>query len=265
MRQLSVHSLYAGVVVLLATGAFVFAAGDGPPARTLPYRGHVELDGVGVNATVDMLFEVYDDPTAGVLLHEETLSVPVVGGDFAVILGQDTPLADAVLTAAELHLAVTVDGTPLSGRQPIHAAHRVMDNPGTYTLGTLDVDTVSATTIGTETLSSTSVTTNSLNTATAVANALTLTGSPNQPLYSVQSGVIGTCNGTDHTSQAATVTFTTPFSSPPIVMLTVGETDDSGCTSARIRELTNTLFRWRSYQGTTTDACDCIHWLAIGQ
>lgn len=102
--------------------ALVHAAGDGPPARGIPYRAHLDLNGVGVNTQIDIAFTIFDDAVAGTPLHTETLLVDVANGDFAVVLGQNgTALPDAVFSAAELFVAIEVDGTPLTGRQQIWA------------------------------------------------------------------------------------------------------------------------------------------------
>lgn len=268
MNHKSIHAAYAALIVLVATGAFVLAAGDGPAPRLLPYRGHLNLDGAPVTASLPITFELYDDDTAGSLLHTEPLSVDVVAGDFAVLLGQTVAIEDAAFTAAELFVAITVDGTPLAGRQRIGAAHRVMDHPGTFTVGTLSATAVSAGSVAASgsitgaTMSASSIEA----TADVTTPGLVLTGSgTSNAIRNVQSGVIGTCNGTDHSSQAASVTFSPAFASAPVVMLTVGETDDAGCTSARIRGINNTSFAWRSYSGVNSQPCDCIHWIAIGQ
>ncbi len=120
MPRTKMPVLVIAAAILIA--ALVHAAGDGPPARGIPYRGHLDLNGVAVNAQIDMTFTIFDDPVAGAALHTEPLTVDVANGDFAVVLGQNgTALPDAVFSAAELFVAIDVDGTPLAGRQQIWA------------------------------------------------------------------------------------------------------------------------------------------------
>ena len=264
----------------LSAGALVWAAGNGSAPRLLPYRGHVDLDGTPLSGAIPMTFTLFDDAAAGVELFNEAITVDVASGDFAVMLGEAGGLPDSALTAAELFVAVSVNGTPLTGRQRIGAATRVMDNPGTFTVGELNATAVDTATLN----ASSSVTSPSVNatnvTATAAVQGATVNatnavttaslvlngaGGINGGLRGMQSGVIGLCDGVTGPSQAATQTFDTAFDTVPIVMLTVGVLDDAGCTSARIRGIDASSFQWRSYAGTTPFACDCIHWVAFVQ
>ncbi|HEY3444905.1 MAG TPA: tail fiber domain-containing protein [Myxococcales bacterium] len=112
----------------LTTLAFISATGFGSsafaadPVRAIPYTGHLEVDGQGPNASLPMKFALWDAPSAGNKLFEESQTVGVVAGTFAVVLGKGPALPDSVYTAAALFVEVTVDATTLTPRQQIYAA-----------------------------------------------------------------------------------------------------------------------------------------------
>ncbi len=114
-------ALFGTSVLVVSLMSFLAsAAGPGDPPLSLPYRGHLDLNGVGVTSTVSLTFHLFDDATAGTELYSQTIpDVPVVGGDFAVIL---TGIPQAAYDAATLHVAIDVAGTPLAGRQAIFPA-----------------------------------------------------------------------------------------------------------------------------------------------
>lgn len=115
----------AMLVVVGLTGVDARAAGFGVPAMGIPYRGHLEHDGVPLDRDVSMTIQLWDDPTASDtnvnLLYTWSGTVPVGAGEFSVLLGAepDNPLPEKVLAAAKLFVSVTVDGTPLDGRQQL--------------------------------------------------------------------------------------------------------------------------------------------------
>ena|GEM_PF-1984157 len=103
----------------------MFAAGEGPPRRGIPYQGYLELDGAPLSTSVPMSFSLWDDEVAGTeVWGADDVPVTPAGGQFAVILGDGAgpALPDAVFVASELYLAVEVDGVPLGNRTRIHAA-----------------------------------------------------------------------------------------------------------------------------------------------
>ncbi|MBL8938415.1 MAG: hypothetical protein JNM69_27865 [Archangium sp.] len=84
-------------------------------------------------------------------------------------------------------------------------------------------------------------------------------------LRKVVTGTIGTCSIPNSAGPGSLVPFGTSFSTPPIVFAMPEEPDASGCTSVRIRSRSTTAFEFQSWTGSTSTACDCIHWIAIGQ
>jgi hypothetical protein len=80
----------------------------------------------------------------------------------------------------------------------------------------------------------------------------------------MEAGVQGDCSVDNGVSSAGTITFSTPFSSPPLVFLQP-RVASIGCTSARIRSVTTNAFEYRAWVGDVSADCSCIYWLAIGR
>jgi len=56
------HRTPVGVIAaLMVISVWAVAAGTGPQGKTSPYRGHVELNGVPLNGSVNMTFTLFDD------------------------------------------------------------------------------------------------------------------------------------------------------------------------------------------------------------
>jgi hypothetical protein len=117
----------AAITGSLAVGWLARAAIDGGRTwGTIPYRGHLELDGAPQDAPVDLAFSLWNAPSGGNKLWEETqLGVMVKAGSFSVRLGSATILNQAVERAQDLYLAVEARPAggstfePLSGRQAL--------------------------------------------------------------------------------------------------------------------------------------------------
>jgi hypothetical protein len=90
------------------------------PPRTMNYQGYLTNSaGEPVNATVVMSFFIYDVPTGGSVLWNETHNnVTVQGGVYSVILGEITPLTLAFDKPYYLGIEVNGDGE-MSPRQPL--------------------------------------------------------------------------------------------------------------------------------------------------
>lgn len=118
-------SIFFGAVALLALGSMVYAAGPGEPLKGIPYRGTIEQDGNPISATdVAMEFVLYDgaEGTGEAELWRDSFSVDVASGAFNVVLGRGgVALPDSAFAAAELWLAVSVEGTALPGRTQVWA------------------------------------------------------------------------------------------------------------------------------------------------
>lgn len=116
---------------------------------------------------------------------------------------------------------------------------------------------------GTNTYTGTLTVTQTIN----ASGALQVGGGSN--ISKIQTGSVvqeatGGCDGTYN----GTVTFPSPFSSTPLVFLTVS--DVNGCTGARVQSRDANSFAWYSYlpkDGGSVQNCHCdrIDWVAIGQ
>lgn len=119
-------SLMSAVLTLCA-GPLAQAA---DPVRAIPYAGKLEVDGSAPSASFTMDFALFDAGPAGTgtNLWNETMTVAVTSGAFAVVLGStaSNPLPDSVFLAGALYIEVTVDPagskTVLAPRQQIYAA-----------------------------------------------------------------------------------------------------------------------------------------------
>ena len=113
----------AFIATCMIISVWVSAAGPGTPAQTIPWQGRLELDGVPYTGAVDLTFHLYDDPVGSTLSwSEDHLDVQVNDGVFSVVLGQSVAIPAQAFAAAELFVAVDVEGTPLLGRQAIRPA-----------------------------------------------------------------------------------------------------------------------------------------------
>jgi hypothetical protein len=120
------HALWVGVplVAVLAAVMVVRAAGDGAPARAIPYVGTLDHNGDPFDGAIGMIFRLHDDATAGAHLFTQTETVMVHAGKFAVVLGSQpgNPLPESAFTARALFVSTEVGGALLSGRQQVFAA-----------------------------------------------------------------------------------------------------------------------------------------------
>lgn len=109
-----------------------FSDPEGIP-RLIPYRGHLELDGVPVDGAVELAVSLYDAETSGALLWgPETISTTAVDGDFSVMLGQSVAIDPAVFGGGDVWIGFDVDGTALAGRQRLGSvpyAMRAVETP----------------------------------------------------------------------------------------------------------------------------------------
>jgi hypothetical protein len=101
--------------------------------------------------------------------------------------------------------------------------------------------------------------------ATRVETNELVVGSGGSVMRKVVTGTIGNCSIPNSATAGSVVSYGTTFLSTPIVFAMPEEPDSSGCTSVRIRNRTNTFFEFQAWTGNVPTACDCIHWIAIGQ
>lgn len=83
------------------------------------YQGRLASGTNLVNATLPMSFKLYDAPSGGVLLYEDSSSIPVVDGLYSTTIGDDTVFGSLTnaMTNAVVYLELTVDGEILSPRE----------------------------------------------------------------------------------------------------------------------------------------------------
>ena len=85
----------------------------------------LEPSGAAVTGLHDLTFRIYDDPTGGVLLWEELITVDFTGGYYAAVLGADevnNPLDSAVLSLYPIYMELEVDSNgPMVPRQSINS------------------------------------------------------------------------------------------------------------------------------------------------
>jgi hypothetical protein len=103
---------------------------EASPTGLISYQGRLLHDAVPYNGSIDITFRLYDDPTAGYLMWEETQAVQVNNGLFDVMLGAVSPLDDlAVYFANQQWLSVQPAGaaSELTPRQPMGAVGYAMN------------------------------------------------------------------------------------------------------------------------------------------
>jgi hypothetical protein len=105
------------VVTLCAVTLVAAVAGTARAVpTTLTYAGVLTDSGARVEGSHDVLFELFDDDTAGTVRYSENIAgLIIIDGELIAELGNNN-LDDTILELPELWLEVTVDGTPLSPR-----------------------------------------------------------------------------------------------------------------------------------------------------
>ncbi len=117
----------AATIMMLAVQAMADGnqSTDSVP-RYIAYHGTLEKDGEGVNATVQMKFELFDGATTLASAWNEIQGVTVYAGRFSVMLGSTSAASVSALEgkvkgADDLYLAVSIksgnDWITLSGKQ----------------------------------------------------------------------------------------------------------------------------------------------------
>jgi|GEM_PF-1825374 len=152
-------SVVVSAIVLSLLSVGIWAAGNGAPDRGIPFHGTLYDGPTPMTTTVPMTFRLFDgdeNDGSAALLWEDTFDVDVVSGRFSVVMGDvNVALPDSVTSAAQLFVAVEVDGTPLGTRQQVWAAAQAIRaaRAGTLTVtGNADIgqdlDVTRHTTIG---------------------------------------------------------------------------------------------------------------------
>ena len=106
--------------VLPLLALLISASALAVPSTALHQGRLFDSAGSALDSTVDVGFALYDGETGGTLLWSETQSVTFEEGYFQAVLGNTTPLDDAILDGSDAWIELTVDGDVLA-RQPLHS------------------------------------------------------------------------------------------------------------------------------------------------
>lgn len=108
--------------ILFFFGTTNTALADDMP-RFLSYQGQLEYDGGSFTGSLEMTFALYPSSTDETPLWKDNYTVHVTNGSFSVKLGNgNEPLTPNVWAAESLYVGISIEGTPLSGRQRLGAA-----------------------------------------------------------------------------------------------------------------------------------------------
>lgn len=120
---------------LIALVAVAPSLGATPLSTAFTYQGQLKQGGIPFNGTANMVFKLYD-AVAGNLLGTQTINnVPVANGLFTVELNAGGQLGGDVgnpFNGDKRWLEISVNGTPLSPRQPINATPYSLQTRGIY-------------------------------------------------------------------------------------------------------------------------------------
>jgi hypothetical protein len=121
--------LHVALLLLLGTASAA--------PTTINQQGRVvDASGIGITGTQQGLFRLYPSQTAnvGAYVWTETLSLQLVDGYYATVLGNDTPFDSALLESnLELWIDIDIGGTSL-GRQPLNSVPYAVSAEGARTL-----------------------------------------------------------------------------------------------------------------------------------
>lgn len=112
--------------VALSLGVAAFSRGTALAAPISPaftYQGQVKDDGRPVNGTVDLTFDFFDVESGGVSLATQSFpGVAVANGLFSVVVNGPEQAEPAPLDGTVRWIEISVNGAPLSPRQPLTSA-----------------------------------------------------------------------------------------------------------------------------------------------
>jgi len=111
-------------ITLLALGCWLSDSGAAQPPPLIHYQGRLVATNGLVNGTVGLSLRLYDSPTLGTLLYEDSNQVSVVDGLYSTTIGDGTTfgdLRDALLNIG-VYLEVAVNAMPLGPRELLASA-----------------------------------------------------------------------------------------------------------------------------------------------
>jgi hypothetical protein len=183
-RFTPIVSVLSFVVLALAPASPVRAALGGTDGVVIPYAGKLELDGVLVNGSVDLKFDVMVDASTATVCDSKTISpVPVTNGEFAVTIAR---VLEACVKGKDVHLNISVrqpsgTGTFVAlGKQRVTPVLSAVTSgagdfavTGALTSNTADIGSLAANTADIVSLAADSADVVSLTANTAAVGALT--------------------------------------------------------------------------------------------
>lgn len=130
------------VALAIGMGAWAVLAASAEVPQRINYQGRL-LDATNlITGTVELSLRLYNCPSGGVVLYEDSNSVVVADGLYSTVIGDDTrfgSLADA-LTNSDVYLEVAVNGAALSPRERIaSAAYAMRSGVATAVAGALSL------------------------------------------------------------------------------------------------------------------------------
>lgn len=158
MRKKAFAIVVTVLGIILAVGYLMAGPTTGLGSHRIPFHGFLEQNGEPVNGKRQLTFCLYQSEVdTAPCVWSESLSVPILDGNFSVMLGETTALDETIATSKSLYLGISVQeisdgipiGTPilLTGRQAIGAtAYAWRGAPGAdfQVDGDLDVDSNAA-------------------------------------------------------------------------------------------------------------------------
>src|SRR5512139_3994904 len=92
MKPKRIGSFLIGLVGLVFLLTLTPSLGHSAIPQKINYQGYLaNAQGVPVTGSIQMVFAIYDAPSSGTNLWEETHNVNVTSGVYNVILGEGTP------------------------------------------------------------------------------------------------------------------------------------------------------------------------------
>jgi len=245
----NVLTLAVMVALFWAQSAHALPWTNAPAAASsisiFPYQGRLaDNSGTPITTVIPMTFRLYNASSGGTPLWEEGWAgVQVTGGLFNVMLGSQTPIPQSIVNNTSLWLGISVGAdsemTPRVQLGSVPFAAQALTVPD-----------------------------GSITTAKLASNVLPL----------VQSGIDGGVNGlpdwtlsqgTGYREFRKTITFSTPYSTPPQVVIGLSVFDGGGSLGTRIGiaadNITTTGFElvihtWADSIVGDTD----VNWIAVG-
>ncbi len=160
MNQHAKHLTFAATILLGVTFT-AYAQLGGPSGVTFTYAGYLERDGLPMNETVDITFDIFTQASGGATCDSTVVAdVPVSQGSFSITVG---PIDESCVLDEAVHFELQVEGSTDNAPVAVGGRTRIQPSLQAYT-GARDGDfDVPAT------LTATSVITNTVSTDAVVA------------------------------------------------------------------------------------------------